>query len=153
MNSDVLMNINLKQVLKSHIRRGALATMVTQLTHRSKYEGVGVDSHGRIVKFKEKKILSPLIKTFFTGIHIFEPEIFDYFPKKRKIFCINNDVYAKLVHDDLPIFAYLYHGNWIDLGELKLYLKYHKDHLSQRQWNHFKESLLKLSPGIIFPKI
>jgi len=39
-----------------------------------------------------------------------------------------------------------------DIGELSLYLKYHQKFLSKKKWIYFKENLLKLFPGLIFPK-
>ncbi len=146
MNSDVIINVNLEDVLKFHRQKKSLATMVVRrMPIHETYESVGIDRNGKIIVFKAKKVDRPLIRTMFTGIHIFEPEIFKYFPKNKKIFCINNDVYAKLVQKKMPVYGFLHAGFWYDIGTLDLYSKY----LASAQ---FRTKLLKFFPGIILPK-
>jgi|SRR3989338_6989493 len=146
-NSDIIMRLDLKKVLKFHVQHKSLATMVTRpLKPTETYESLGIHPKtGRIIQFKSKTIKPPLLKAMFTGIHIFEPEIFNYFPKNKKFFCINNDVYAHLIKKKMNVFGYIHQGPWYDIGSLDLYLKYNQD-------LKLKRSFLKLFPGIIFPK-
>ncbi len=151
-NSDILTDVDIKKVLAFHIRKKSLATMVVRrMKPHESYEAVGINKQGRIVKFQTKAISPPLIKTLFTGIHIFEPEIFRYFPKNRKIFCINTDVYSQLVQKKANVHGYLYSGKWVDMGSLNLYLTYQMKYLKGKKKVQFKTKLLKLFPGIIFP--
>ncbi len=164
-NSDILTDVNIKKALAFHSQKKSLATMVVRRTNpHETYEALGINREGRIVKFRTKNIHPPLIKTMFTGIHIFEPEIFQYFPKNnlknhlknnpknQKTFCINTDVYSKLVQKKKNVYGYLHFGKWEDMGSLNLYLAYHMKHLKGKKKTQFKNKLLKLFPGIIFPK-
>lgn len=146
-NSDVIMDIHLEEVIQFHKDHQALATMVVRkLKPQEIYDAIGIDKTGKILKFKSANIKPPLIKTMFTGIHIFEPEIFHHFPKNKKNFCINEEVYTKLVaakkHN---IYGFLHKGFWYDVGSLSLYFKYLNSH-------SFKRDLTKFFPGIILPK-
>ena len=152
-NSDILTDIDIKKVLAFHIRKKSLATMVVRrMKPHEPYEAVGINQEGKIVKFQTKAILPPITKTMFTGIHIFEPEIFRYFPKHKKIFCINTDVYSKLVQKNKNVYGYLHIGKWVDMGSLEPYLTYQMKRLKGKKRAQFKTKLLKLFPGITFPK-
>ena len=66
--------------------------------------------------------LPPLKKLMFTGIHIFEPEIFDEIPSSR--YCgITEETYPKLMNDNIPIYGYEFNGYWIDMGTPERYEK------------------------------
>lgn len=146
MNSDIIMDIDLKKVIQFHIQKKALATMVLRkLKPHESYDAIGLGKDGRILQFKSQNIKPPLLKTLFTGVHIFEPEIFEYFPKNRKNFCINEDVYTQLIKKGLSIYGFLHKGFWYDIGSVDLYFKYLKS-------SQFKRNLLKFFPGTIFPK-
>lgn len=152
-NSDILTDVDIKKVLAFHLQKKSLATMVVRrLKPYETYEAVGIDPSGKIVKFQTRNIRPPILKTMFTGIHIFEPEIFQYFPKGKKIFCINTDVYSKLVQKKKNVFGYLHTGKWVDIGSLEHYLTYQMKYLKGKRKLQFKNKLLKLFPGIIFPK-
>ena len=121
MNSDVIMYPDLKKIIALHKKKKALATMLVRTPKpKETYSQMGVSSKGKIKVFQVKNIPKPLKKAMFTGIHVFHPEIFKYFPKK-KIFCINQDVYTKLVQKNRAVYAQFYKGTWIDLGTLAQY--------------------------------
>lgn len=152
-NSDILTDVDIKKVLAFHIQKKSLATMVVRrMKPHEIYEAVGLNKEGKIVKFQINDIHPPILKTMFTGIHIFEPEIFQHFPKNKKIFCINTDVYSKLVQKKKNVYGYLHRGKWIDMGSLERYLIYQMKHLKGKKRLQFKNKFLKLFPGIIFPK-
>jgi len=152
-NSDILTDVDIQKVLAFHIQKKSLATMVVRrMKSHEPYEAVGINQEGKIVKFQTKAISPPLIKTMFTGIHIFEPEIFRYFPKNQKIFCINTDVYSKLVQKKKNVYGYLHKGKWVDIGSLKLYLTYQNKHLKGLQRTQFKRLLKKFTLDRMFKK-
>ncbi|MBI2646555.1 MAG: nucleotidyltransferase family protein [Deltaproteobacteria bacterium] len=143
-NSDILTDVELKKVLAFHIQKKSLATMVVrQMKPHETYEAVGIHPEGKIVKFQTKDIRPPILKTMFTGIHIFEPEIFQYFPKDKKFFCINTDVYAKLVQKNKNVYGYLHKGKWTDMGSLEFYLAYQAKHLKGKKRVQFERILKK----------
>lgn len=154
LNSDFLSTINLKQVLSFHLRKKALATLVVKSPRRGdQYDFIALNPENRITQFKATNLKPPLKKAIFTGIHLLEPEIFDTFPKHKKIFCIVRDVYMNLAKKELPIFGYPLRGSWYDLGSIDFYLKFHLKRLKGEKRDQFKRTLLKLCPGLTFPKI
>lgn len=154
LNSDFLSDINLEDVLSFHLEKKALVTLVMKIpASSSRYDWVSLNKEHRILQFRATEIKPPLIKGIFTGIHILEPDIFAFFPKGKKIFCIVRDVYMNLVERDFPIFGYPFKGAWHDLGSLDLYLKFHLKKLRAKEKDQFKNTLLKLCPGLIFPRI
>ncbi|MBI3019153.1 MAG: nucleotidyltransferase family protein [Deltaproteobacteria bacterium] len=145
-NSDILTDVDLKKVLAFHIQKKSLATMVVrQMKPHETYEAVGINQEGKIVKFQTKDIHPPILKTMFTGIHIFESEIFQYFPKNRKIFCINTDVYSKLVQKNKNVYGYLHKGKWVDMGSLEHYLTYQMKYLKGKKRAQFNSLLKKFT--------
>ncbi len=58
---------------------------------------------------------------FFTGIHVLEPEIFDFIPPGK---CdINKDVYPPLLTSGRVIIGQVHSGFWRELGNPRLYLE------------------------------
>ncbi|MBI4041650.1 MAG: nucleotidyltransferase family protein [Deltaproteobacteria bacterium] len=151
-NSDVVMQPSISELLKFHLAKKSLATMLVRSPKPTeRYECLGLNSQHQIRQFKVKTIHPRYRRVMFCGLHLFEPEIFDCFPNK-KIFCINSDVYAQLIQEKAPVFGSLYRGAWLDLGTLDLYLKYNLKYLTASQKSHFKQMLRKLAPGVTLPK-
>lgn len=154
LNSDFLINLDLRRIISFHLKKKSLATMVVKISsHSEKYDLIALNKECRIVQFRALDVIPPYRRGIFTGIHLFEPEIFDFFPKGKKIFCIVRDVYMNLVERDFPIFGYPFKGKWHDLGSLDLYLKFHLKKLKGKKRDQFKRTLLKFCPGLTFPKI
>ncbi len=136
-NSDIIVDIDIKKVVEFHEKKKAFVTMVLRHdTDADRYGAIEVDSDGRIRRFLginppqfppllkggEGGLLTPLKKLMFTGIHIFEPEIFDEIPSKR--YCgITEETYPKLMNKNTPIYGYEFNGYWIDMGTPERYEK------------------------------
>jgi len=77
MNGDVLSTINYSDLIKYHKENGATATIA--LNKRSVYIDFGVvklDGSRTIVEYIEKPTLDYLVSM---GIHVFEPEVLNYY--------------------------------------------------------------------------
>lgn len=125
-NSDIIVDIDIKKVVEFHKKNKAFVTMVLRHdTDADRYGAIEVDSDGRIRRFlgnPEYNGVSPLKKLMFTGIHIIEPEIFDEIPSGR--YCgITEETYPKLMNDNIPIYGYEFNGYWIDMGTPERYEK------------------------------
>jgi len=126
LNSDFISDIDLGQVVSFHLKKKALATIVVKTPRPSdQYDFVALNKENRVTRFRVAAVKPPLHKGIFTGIHLLEPEIFDYFPKRKKSFCIVRDVYSDLAKKGFPIFGYPFRGSWHDIGSLDLYLRFH----------------------------
>ena len=85
-SGDVLTDVDFKDVLKFHKEKGALATMVLTEVEDPSHFGIAVmDKENKITEYLEKPSPEEAFSNVAnTGIYIFEPEIFDFFPEKMK---------------------------------------------------------------------
>ena len=119
MSGDVLTDFDLKEAIRFHKERGALATIVlTRVQYPLAFGIVIVDENGRVVRFLEKPRWGEVFSdTINTGIYILEPDIFDYIPEGRE-FDFSKDLYPLLLKEELPLFGYIAKGYWRDVGNL-----------------------------------
>jgi len=131
-NSDMLIDIDLKKVLQFHRRKKAFATMVLREDPNvEQYGAIAIDKNHRIKQFLGKPDLKNenLKKLMFTGIHVLEPEIFDHIPEG--VFSnINRVSYPKL-HTQKRIFGYPQKGYWRECGTPLDYFRTAMEHLNQ----------------------
>jgi NDP-sugar pyrophosphorylase family protein len=145
-NSDIIMDIDINKVLEFHREKKAVITMVLREdADADRYGAIEIDSTGRVRRFlgittrddkrgtkdegrrtKEEGRGQVLRKLMFTGIHIFEPDIFNEIPAGR--FCgITEEIYPKLMREDVPVYGYEFNGYWIDIGTPERYEKAKRD--------------------------
>src|SRR5207249_3258824 len=111
-NSDSISDCDLTVVLQRHRESGALATIVLMLEDpRADYGIVEMDGRDRIARVASNPPGASDPRTgryIFTGIHVFEPEIFDFIPAGRSE--INSDIYPKLITADRIIKGHVHNG-------------------------------------------
>jgi len=131
-NSDVLADVDLKDVLKSHKEKNSKLTLVVrQDADAEKYDSIQRVDEGRIVHFLGHSIKNsePTAQVMFTGIQIMEPDIFSRIPENE--FCgTTEDVFPGMIQDDLPVYGFLHKGYWIDMGTRETYIQAQKDALN-----------------------
>src|SRR5687768_7446488 len=132
-NGKIITDIDLNAALETHRNRNALATLVLlPNTKRERFSVVEVD-RGRITGFggmpdNNSDGPAPLM---FTGIHIFEPRIFDYIP--RDVFSDSVvHVYPKAIANGETIAAHVASGTWRELSTLKRYVDISVEMLKER---------------------
>ncbi len=131
-NGDIVMEFPLKEALAFHHGRGAIATLL--LVPQSApyaYYPVQIDEDHRLWNFKNTGACgTPREGAYvFTGVHIIEPEIFDFIPSGR--FCeINDEVYPAALRSGKDICGFPVEGYWNDLGNPRRYLEAQKDLLN-----------------------
>jgi NDP-sugar pyrophosphorylase family protein len=115
---DHLTNVDMAEMLKSHKKSGAIATVALYHVKDPLEYGVADVEGGRIVRFAEKPVLE---HDYNTGIYIFEPEIFDYI-NPREDFAKN--VFPRLLEARKPINAFVFEGVWFDIGRVSDYERF-----------------------------
>ena len=117
-NSDILADVDLNDVLKFHKeKKSKLTLVVRQDPNAEKFDSIQRVEEGRIVHFLGHSIKNskPTTQVMFTGIQIMEPEIFSRIPENK--FCGTvEDVFPGMIHDELPVYSFLHKGYWIDMG-------------------------------------
>lgn len=130
-NSDVLADVDLNEVLIFHKeKKSKLTLVVRQDAHAEKYDSIQRVEEGRIVHFLGHSIKNskPTTQVMFTGIQIMEPDIFSRIPENE--FCgTAEDVFPGMIQNELPVYGFLHKGYWIDMGTRETYIQAQMDAL------------------------
>ncbi|MGD9762219.1 MAG: NDP-sugar synthase [Candidatus Binatia bacterium] len=113
LNSDMVMDLDLRPLIEAHIARGALATMVLRADRdAARYGLIEIDAQQRIRRFLgiPASVPEPLTSLMFTGVHVFEPEVFQYLGTGR--FSITRQTYPAMLAAGCPLFGYVFDGYW-----------------------------------------
>lgn len=94
MNTDVVSNINLANLMKTHLETGALATLAIRKRNTSRY--LLFDESRQLVGWENIKTgeqkMSRSVASYepygFSGIHVMSPALFDYMPNELQKFSI-----------------------------------------------------------------
>jgi NDP-sugar pyrophosphorylase family protein len=122
-NTDVLIDLHLDELLKFHQDKRAAATLVLRPDENAdQYGSMDIDAGGRICRFLNTKIpvqsSGSIRKLMFTGVQVLEPKIFDYMdagPKPHK-FSTTRQTYPRMLADRQSLYGFCYEGFWQDLG-------------------------------------
>jgi NDP-sugar pyrophosphorylase family protein len=150
LSGDVISNIDFRNVLRFHKNKGALATVVlTKVEDPDHYGIANLNSEDEITNYLEKPSKEDIFSNLAnTGTYILEPELFEYFKDFKDEIDFSNDVFPKLIEENLGIYGYVFDGYWNDVGRPENYLKATKDYLNQKIiFNHKLNKLNKLCAG------
>ncbi len=120
MNSDVLIDLRLDEVLRFHRVREPAATLVLRNDPLAdKYGAIWTDAEGTIRKLlhHEAPGATPaaLEQYMFTGVHVVEPRIFQYM-EGPKPFSITRTTYARMLAGSERLCGFPFDGDWQDMG-------------------------------------
>ncbi|HBE82444.1 MAG: NDP-sugar synthase [Blastocatellia bacterium] len=131
-NGKIITDIDINSALETHRRTGALATMVLKPNSKREHFTIVETEDGLVKGFggfaeplsedeirnTESDIEKPLM---FTGIHIVEPEVFDYIPRG-----IYSDIvptfYDPAIREGRTIAAHIDDARWFELSTIPRYL-------------------------------
>lgn len=130
LSSDGLCDINLNNVINTHLESNAITTIVTKEVSKNnvhKYGVIVTDENNFVSKFQEKpKVEEALSKQINTGIYIFNKRIFHYIPQNT-FFDFAKNVFPALLKNNEKINTYNYKGYWTDIGTIDEYIKCNND--------------------------
>jgi len=142
LNGDIFADLSYKELLDTHIKTKALATIALCKVEDPCRYGVAEIANGNCIKrFIEKpskgKAPSNLINA---GVYILSPKVFEYIPR-GKPFSMEREVFPKLA-EERKLYGHLVNGLWMDIGKPEEYLETNKIILDQLSKN-FKEKAAK----------
>jgi mannose-1-phosphate guanylyltransferase len=119
MNSDMLTDIPLQHVLKTHEKLEADITLVIMKDARfAQYGGLYFEGDPlRLSGFRS----GPGESYHYTGLQIVNPNILEVIPEGRKT-GIFTDIYPSILKD-FKIYGFIYDGFWKEIGNLREYLR------------------------------
>lgn len=113
LNSDIVIDLDLRALIAWHGARGALATMVLRADpEAARYGAIEIDAEQRIRRFlgQPATVAAPLTPLMFTGVHVFEPGVFAHLGHGR--FSITRETYPAMLRAGCPLFGYVFDGYW-----------------------------------------
>ena len=122
-NTDVLIDLSLSELLAFHEAKGAVATLVLRPDPLAdQYGSMEIDGDGRIHRFLQTRIsamgsrLTP--KLMFTGVQVLEPRVFDYMESDSGVrkFSTTKDTYPRMLLHQERLFGFRFDGFWQDVG-------------------------------------
>ncbi len=118
-SADVLADFDIKEILESHKKSKAIATIVLTEVDDPTQFGIVETKNNRVLKFLEKpskdEIFSNVVNA---GIYVFEPAIFDHIPEHQP-YDFAKELFPKLLKEGIKINTYVGNGAWLDTGRPK----------------------------------
>jgi aminoglycoside/choline kinase family phosphotransferase/CTP:phosphocholine cytidylyltransferase-like protein len=127
-NSDIVTDIDIKQVYDFHLNHNHSVTLV--LHHDPEFNTVSINQDGFVVDIAAEKN-DPLETNSltFTGIQILDPGIIELIPDG--VFSSSIDLYRKLLAENKKIRAFISHQNyWKDIGNQARYKQAVFEHMA-----------------------
>ena len=121
-NSDVLHNANLDEMLKSHCKTNADATMGIKKQEFQIPFGVVENSNGKILSIDEKP---KKIFNISAGIYVLAPKVLELVPENT--FFDMPTLFDKLIKSKMLTNAYQIDGYWLDIGHRADYEKANRE--------------------------
>ncbi|HYC00045.1 MAG TPA: nucleotidyltransferase family protein [Candidatus Limnocylindrales bacterium] len=119
LNSDTIVDVDLRAVIDFHLARRAAATLVLQKHDRMEQFGlIRTEPDGRIGAFLQHvrpNAQHPLEPFMYTGVQVLEPVVFDYMPPSEP-FSITRVTYPQMLVAEQPMYGYRFDGTWITVG-------------------------------------
>ena len=133
MNGDVLADMDLEAILRSHQDTGAAATIALHpVDNPSAYGLVETDAAGRVERFIEKpKPEEITTNNINAGLYVLETRTLGLMPK-GEAYSIERGYFPSLIATGERVQAHVHQGYWIDIGTHQKYLQVHLDLLSRR---------------------
>src|SRR5262245_18561550 len=111
MNGDVLTELDLRNLVHEHWRRGSMLTISTHERRvKIDYGIIHRDEANRSIAFEEKPEIPAHVSM---GIYVMEPEVLEFVSDERMDF---PELVQALLDAGQPVSSYPYDGLWFDLG-------------------------------------
>ncbi len=158
-NGDIVMDFTLDEAIVFHRERGAFATLILYpQSPPFRYTPVRIDDEGLLHNFKNAGAADKMARDqayVFTGVHILEPEIFDFIPAGR-VCEINDEVYPSAIRAGRRVYGLPVEGYWNDLGSPARYLEAQQHLLNIGQHNppvHISPLALVADRAVLGPHV
>jgi mannose-1-phosphate guanylyltransferase len=134
LNGDIFTSLDISALVAYHRERDALGTLtLTAVDDPSAYGLVPIDDDGRIQRFIEKprpdEIVTNLINA---GTYVLEPHILDFVPAGEPYSferVHEGGLFPLMLAEGEPLYGYISHEYWLDIGTPEKYLKANRDAL------------------------
>src|SRR4030066_1248252 len=126
LNGDIFADVSYREILESHTKRKALATIaLCKVEDPSRY-GVAEMAEGeRIKRFIEKPPKdAPPPNLINAGVYVLSPEVFKLIPEGKAV-SMEREIFPKLAKEG-RLYGHFIEGLWMDIGKPEEYLQINK---------------------------
>jgi mannose-1-phosphate guanylyltransferase / phosphomannomutase len=120
---DVLLDLDLTEFAQTHQNlKAAVGTIaLTSVADPSAFGAVKLRGT-RVVEFYEKPTISgDVSRLVFAGVAVFDPAVFDFFPKRRRgLLSLERDIFPELINQG-RLYGYPFEGQWFDVSTPETY--------------------------------
>ncbi len=136
LNSDILIDVDLRKLVRFHQKKRGLATMVIRPREpNSGFSQIQIGKGDRIISIQEAASGGDWM---YTGVQVIEPRLLDYLPRS-KASCIIRQGYRPALAAGEKVFAFRYDGYWNDIGTMDRYRQVERDLTSEKVTLSFLE--------------
>jgi mannose-1-phosphate guanylyltransferase len=129
LNGDILTDLDLTAMLAFHRERAAAATIaLTHVQDARPFGLVPTAGDGRVLEFREKPT-EPIPGEVNAGTYVLQPSQLAGWRAGDTI-SIEREIFPALIADGRPVYGFLSHAYWMDLGTPEKYLQAHFDLLA-----------------------
>jgi len=132
-NGDVLTELDLGAMVRSHDQRGAEATIsLTQVEDPSAFGVVPTQADGQVIAFVEKPAPGKAPSNWINaGTYVLEPSFFDRIPPRLNV-SVERETFPRMLAEPRLLYGYQSDAYWLDIGTPEKYLQAHVDVLAGR---------------------
>jgi NDP-sugar pyrophosphorylase family protein len=132
-NGDVLTDLDLDELLRFHVSRGAQATIhLTHVPDPSAFGVVPTRDDGEVVAFVEKPPRGQAPTSWINaGTYVLEPEVLDRIPPRLNV-SIERETFPRMLDEPGRLYAMQSDDYWLDIGTPQKYLEAQHDVASGR---------------------
>ncbi len=122
LNGDIFTDINYKQLIDTHVKTGAYATIALCKVDDPCRYGVAELENGNCIKnFIEKPAKGQAPTNLINaGVYVLSPKVFEYIPKGKQC-SMEREVFPALAKEH-KLFGHMVEGLWMDIGKPEEYL-------------------------------
>jgi mannose-1-phosphate guanylyltransferase len=126
LNGDIFVEVDYKEILETHRKNKALATIaLCEVEDPTRYGVAELTEKNRIIRFIEKPAKGTAPTNLINaGIYVLNPEIFSYIPKGKHV-SMEREIFPKLVEEG-KLYGHKINGLWMDIGKPEEYLQANK---------------------------
>jgi mannose-1-phosphate guanylyltransferase len=131
LNGDILTDLDLTAMRAFHEERRASVTIALHHVDDARAFGLVVtDDAGRVREFREKPA-DPIPGDVNAGTYLLDPAVLRRWTPGETI-SIERDVFPAVIDSGHPVYGFLAHAYWLDLGTPEKYLQAHADMIEGR---------------------
>jgi mannose-1-phosphate guanylyltransferase len=126
LNEDVFADIDYTDILRTHRKKDALATMALhEVNDPTRYGVAELSKDSRIKRFVEKPPPGTAPTNLINaGVYVLSPEALQYIPKGRAV-SLEREIFPKLAQEG-TLYGHVVKDMWIDIGKPEEYLQTNK---------------------------